>query len=114
MIFGLIILVLNLLSIRKLTGFKLNPVKTILLPFAIGGAMVLVLFLLSFLITRFVSGTAANLLIVLFGLLIGASFYLAGILLAGCITKAQLLELPYGAKLVRLFEKLHLMKGEKK
>ena len=114
MIFGLIMLVLNLLSIRKLTGFKLNPVKTILLPFAIGGAMVLVLFLLSFLITRFVSGTAANLLIVLFGLLIGASFYLAGILLAGCITKAQLLELPYGAKLVRLFEKLHLLKGEKK
>ncbi|MBR5739374.1 MAG: polysaccharide biosynthesis C-terminal domain-containing protein, partial [Lachnospiraceae bacterium] len=110
MVFGAVLMVLNLRSIARLSGYKIQPMKLLLLPFAIGAVMVVLLFLMSLLITRFVSGTAAHLFIVLGGLILGAIVYLVGILLSGYITKSQLEELPYGKKLVRFFTKLHLLR----
>ena len=50
-----------------------------------------------------------NLLIVLGSLILGIAVYLAGILLTGCLRKAQVLELPFGKKMVKLFTKLRLL-----
>ena len=114
MVFGLVMLTLNLISIYKFVKFKLDPVKSVMIPFLVGAAMVILLFVISFLVTRVMTGTLANLIIVFAGLLFGAALYLVGVLKFGCITKENLVELPYGEKMAKFFTKLHLLKGARK
>ena len=109
MIFSLVIAVLNILAIKKLTGYRLNPKFSILMPVIVSAVVVVICLVVAFIFSRFLSGRILNLLIVLVSLILGIAVYLAGILLTGCLRKAQVLELPFGKKMVKLFTKLRLL-----
>ncbi|MBR3436395.1 MAG: polysaccharide biosynthesis C-terminal domain-containing protein, partial [Lachnospiraceae bacterium] len=110
MLFSLVIAILNIIAIKRLTGYKLDPRFSILMPVIVSAVVVVVCLAVAFLFSRFLSGRVMNLLIVLVSLILGAGVYLAGILFTGCLTKAQVLELPFGSKLARLFTKLRLFR----
>ncbi len=107
--FGLIMSVLNMISIYRITGYLPDPVRTVALPVASSAAMVLVCFLISFVLSRFVSGRTGNLLIVLFCFTAGVIVYGILILLTGCITRSQLKRIPMGTRIIRLADRFHLL-----
>lgn len=111
MIFSLVIAVLNILAIRKLTGYRLDPKHSILMPVIASAVVVIVCLIVAFVFSRFLKGRAMNLLIVLVSLILGIAVYVVGVLLTGCLSKAQVLELPFGKKIARLFTKLRLFRS---
>lgn len=110
MLFSLCIAVLNLISIRKLTGYRINPIRSIMYPGLVSLVMVLVCLLISFLFAKILSGRLLHLVVVLLSLLVGAAIYVVGICLLKCITKKQVKELPYGKKIAAFLTKLRLLK----
>lgn len=111
MLFGLGITVLNLISIRKLTGYMIEPHVTLIRPVIVSVAMVLLCLIIAFVFSRFVpAGRLQDFLIVFLSLLFGAALYLAGILLTGCLTRSLLRAVPGGRKTMKLFEKMHLLR----
>ena len=109
-IFSMVMCALNLISIYRLTGYTPEPVHTILLPAGISAILVMFCFLISFIFSRFLSGRIMHLMIVVVCLIFGAALYFAGILLTGCLTKEQILELPFGERILGFSEKLHLVR----
>ena len=114
MIFGLLMCVLNMISIYRLTGYAPEPVKTLVLPVISALAMVIVCFFVSFIVSRFLSGNLMHLLIVLIGFVLGVLIYAFGVLFTGCLDRETLLAFPFGTKLAALADKLHLLNGRKK
>ena len=110
MLFSLVIAVLNIIAINRLTGYKLDPRYSILMPVIVSAVVVVICLAVAFIFSRFLSGRLMNLMIVLVSLVLGIGVYVVGILLTGCLKKDQILELPFGARLVRLFTKLRLLR----
>ena len=109
MLFGLVTTELNLWSIYKITGYLPEPMQSVLLPVGASFAVVLVCLLVSFVVIRFAHGKAGNLLIVLFAFILGFIVYIILIFRMNCVTKADLLELPAGKKIVRMLKKVRLV-----
>ncbi len=109
-LFSLTMSVLNMISIYRLTGYLPEPLHTILLPAGISAVVVIFCFVISFVISRFMSGRPMHLVIVLLCLIFGAAIYIAGIFLTGCLSKEQILELPLGERILGFAEKLHLIR----
>ena len=109
MIFGLIVSVLNLVSIRRLIGYTPDPIRCFLIPGLISLVIVVLCFGISFVINRVSGGRTADLLIVLISVVLSLIIYFIGILWSGCLTRKQLRSLPGGEKLVKIGEKLRLI-----
>ena len=109
-LFSLVMSVLNLISIYRLTEYRLEPLHSILLPAGISAVIVIFCFLISFVFSRFMSGRVMHLMIVLVSLIVGSAIYIAGIFLTGCLSREQILELPFGEKILRFAEKLRLIR----
>ena len=109
MVFGLVVTVLNLISIRRIIGYTPDPVRCFLIPGLISLVVVVICFGVSFVVSHFKSGRIADLMIVLISLFLGFIVYFIGILWSGCLTKRQLRALPGGRKIVKIGEKLHLL-----
>ena len=109
MVFGLVVTVLNLVSIRRLTGYMPDPVRCFLIPGLISLVIVVLCFGVSFVVNHFMSGRLADLVIVLGSLILSLIIYFVGILWSGCLTRKQLKMLPGGDRIVRIGEKLRLI-----
>ncbi len=109
MLFGLVTSMLNLWSIYRITGYLPEPVQSIAIPAGASFAIVAVCLLVSFAVSRFASGNKANLLIVLLSFIIGFIVYFILIFRLQCVTKADILELPSGKKLLRVLKKVRLV-----
>ena len=107
-LFNIVLTVLNLRAINKATGYEINAMQMILYPCVAAIVMTIVCLGLSFLLSRVMSGTWMHLMIILVGLVVGAAIYFVIVFKAGCITKKQIRQLPYGKKLSKIPEKLHL------
>ena len=104
--FGLLMCLLNALSIRKYSGYRQEVVRTFLIPGISAGAMGLVVwgaYKLFIYIFR-MDAVAAVLSIA-----IGAVVYFALLLLMKGLTEAELLKFPKGRTLVRIAKSVHLL-----
>ena len=113
MVFGLAMCVMNMISVYKLSGYLPDPMKTFVLPLLSATAMAIVCFLVSFIFSKFLTGTMLNLMIVLVGFILGVITYAFGVLFTGCLDKETLIELPFGTRLAKAAEKMHLLQSEK-
>ena len=111
MVFGLVMAVLNLHSVYKVTGYLPDPLRTMALPAGAAFFMGLVCFVVSFIFSRFVSGKLMNLLIVLVSAVLGIIVYGVLVLYFGVLTRQQLRELPAGTKILKLADRLHIMRS---
>ncbi len=109
MVFGLVVTILNLISIHRIIGYTPDPVRCLLIPGLVSLVVVVICFGVSFGVNHFKSGRIADLLIVLISLFLGFIVYFIGILWSGCLTKRQLRALPGGRRIVKIGEKLHLL-----
>lgn len=105
--FGLIMSILNALSLRKYAGYKQEVMKTFLIPALSAGGMGLIVFgvykLLMFILH-------INLIATIVSIGVGAVVYFVILLLAKGVTEAELRRLPKGHMLVALAKKTHLLK----
>lgn len=107
-VFSLSMCILNQIAIRKETGYKIDFKATYLIPFAaaaIMGAAVLAAYHLAVLV---IPAKISTLIAIMFA----AVVYLIGLLVLGALTREEILALPKGAALVRLFTKFHLLRAE--
>ena len=81
------------------------------MPVIASAVVVIVCLAVAFIFSRFLKGRVMNLMIVLVSLVLGIAVYVVGVLLTGCLTKAQVMELPFGSKLAKLFTKLRLFRS---
>ncbi|MBO7364551.1 MAG: polysaccharide biosynthesis protein [Lachnospiraceae bacterium] len=107
-LFSLVMSVLNLVSIYRLTGYRMDPIRAIAIPAGLSLIVVLICFLVSFITTRFLTGNRANLVIVLVSVVLGAAVYFIGILYSGVFTRKQLEQLPFGKHIAAISDRLHL------
>lgn len=113
-VYGAAVTIFNFRSIYKLTGYIPDPMKTILWPTACSGVMVLVCFLISFLVTRTTKGTVGSIIIIVLSIIIGGVLYLIGILAFGCLSREDLLEIPFGKKILKIASKIPFLKYQLK
>ena len=107
-IFSLSMCVLNQLAIKRATGYVLEIKETFITPFiasAIMGVSILVVYHTT---KNFIPSKIATLLTIM----IAACVYGVGLLKLGALSNEEILNLPKGAKLLRIFKKLHLVKAE--
>ena len=105
--FGLIMSVLNALSLRKYVGYKQEILKTFVIPCisaAIMGAAVWGVYQLFLYLLRI------EVIATVMGLLSGVIVYFVVLLLLKGVTESELKRLPKGYLLVRLAKKSHLLK----
>lgn len=111
MAFSLTMLILNMVSIYRLTGYLPDPIRAIGIPVIASVIVVIICFAVSFGISHFMgTGRLENLLIVLISAVLGVIVYFFGILAAGCMSKAQLRSLPFGTKILAIAGKLNLIR----
>jgi len=109
MIFGLVTSVLNMISIYRITGYLPEPFQAAMLPVAASFIVVLICLLVSFVISRFLSGKAGNLMIVLLSFILGVFVYFVLIFKLHCVTREDIVELPGGRGMARFLRKTGLL-----
>lgn len=105
-VFGLVMCVLNALSIRKYSGYKQEMKRTFVIPgiaSVLMGAAVFGLYRLLILIFR------VNAIAVIVSILFGALLYAVLLLVLKGLTETELKRLPKGELLISLAKKLHLL-----
>lgn len=105
--FGLLMCLLNALSIRKYSGYKQEIVRTFVIPGISAGAMGLVVWGAYKL---FIYIFRMNAVAAILSIAIGAVVYFALLLLMKGLTEAELLKFPKGRTLVRLAKSVHLLR----
>ncbi len=101
--FPLVIMLLNLRSLKKKTGYKLEIKNTLLMPFIISLIMGSVAWLIGFICTKI----AANTLISLLASFVAAvGVYAVLMLLLKVFTDDEILDLPMGGRILKLKNKL--------
>ena len=103
-IFALAIFTMNIISIKKILGYRQEIKKTFILPAACSLVMGVVVFIIDMLLTKALN----NRFTVVLSVLVGAFVYMVTMLLTKGITKAELEKFPGGSKLYRIFKRLHL------
>ena len=110
MIFGLVMALLNLRSVYRLTGYLPNPVRNLAIPAGAALCMAVVCFIISFVLSRFLKGSLMNLMIILLSALFGIAVYGVIVLMFGCLSREQLKELPAGTRILKIAEKLKMIR----
>lgn len=111
MAFSLVMLILNMISIYRLTGYLPDPIRGIGIPTIASVIVVIICFAVTFVISHVLgTGQRADLLIVALSLVLGVIAYFFGILASGCMTKAQLKALPFGTKILAIAARLNLIR----
>ena len=105
--FGLIMSILNALSIRKYVGYRQEIVKTFLIPGLAAGIMGVVVWALY---KGLIYLLRINAVATVLSILIGAVVYFALVLLLKGMGEAELRRLPKGHLLVKLAKKAHLLR----
>ncbi len=105
--FGLIMSILNALSIRKYVGYRQEIVKTFLIPGLAAGIMGVVVWALY---KGLIYLLRINAVATILSILIGAVVYFALVLLLKGMGEAELRRLPKGHLLVKLAKKAHLLR----
>ena len=108
-VFSLCMCLLNQLSIRRYTGYRQEFMKTFILPLAAAAVMGVVTFLMYKLFVLIHLGHFATLL----SLIVAVIVYAAALLLLGGLTRDELLQMPGGARMTQVFERLHLIRAQK-
>ena len=107
-IFSLSMCILNQFAIKRATGYHMEVRQTYLLPLIaafIMGIMILIVYNLT---NNFIPDKIAT----LFTILIAVIVYAIGLLRLGALTPEEIVNLPKGTTLLRIFKKLHLIKAE--
>jgi len=111
MAFSLTMLVLNLISIYRLTGYLPDPLRSIGIPVIVSIIVVIVCFAVAFIVSHTMeTGRLANLVIVLASAVLGVIIYFFGIQVSGCMTKSQLRALPFGTKILTIAAKMNIIR----
>ena len=105
--FGLIMSILNALSLHKYAGYKQEIKKTFLIPALSAAGMGLIVFGVYKLLMYILR---INLIATIISIGIGAAVYFVILLLAKGVTEAELRRLPKGHVFVSLAKKTHLLK----
>ena len=107
-IFSLSMCILNQFAIKRATGYKMEIRQTYLLPLIaafIMGIMILIVYNLT---NNFIPVKVATILTILVAVIV----YAIGLLKLGALTPEEIVNLPKGTTLLRIFKKLHLIKAE--
>ena len=108
-IFSLCMCILNQKSIRRAIGYRQEIKRTFVIPLIAAGVMGIITFAVYTLLDIFAGGTLATVI----ALLVAVLVYAAALLLLGGLTEEEILSMPIGAALARIFDKLHLLQAEK-
>ena len=108
-IFSLCMCILNQKSIRRAIGYRQEIKRTFVIPLIAAGVMGIITFAVYTLLDIFAGGTLATVI----ALLVAVLVYAAALLLLGGLTEEEILSMPKGAALARIFDKLHLLQAEK-
>ncbi len=107
-IFSLSMCILNQLAIKRATGYHMEVRQTYLLPLIaafVMGIMILIVYNLS---NNFIPDKIATLITIVIAMMV----YAVGLLRLGALTPEEIVNLPKGTTLLRIFKKLHLIKSE--
>ena len=102
---SLMICVLNLLSLRNRLGYRMGFKRII--PRAAFCSVVMGV--VAYFLYRFLHGYMGNTPSLLLTVLAAVVVYFVSILLTGTVTRADLMDMPHGTKIIRAAEKLHLL-----
>ena len=105
-VFSMFMCFLNARDIRKVIGYKQEKERTFIIPAMAGAFMGLFAFATHYVLDILVGGRIATVVAILFAIVV----YLISLLKLGGLTEDELIEMPKGRTLLRLFKKFHLMK----
>ena len=112
--FPLFVCIFNAISLRRILGYRQELLRSWILPAAVSGLKGLGAWLLYTLLYRLFAPIASlkirNLAALLPTVLVSIALYFAGLLLSGAVRSSDLEAMPKGASLVRLAQKLHLIR----
>lgn len=106
LVFPFIVCVLNWITIGKLVEYKQEVYRTFILPFLSAGIMGFVSILFYELLYKISKSNAKSFLP---ALLLAVIVYFAGLVVLKAVNEEELLGMPKGAKIVRLFKKIRLL-----
>ena len=107
-IFSLSMCILNQMAIMRATGYHQEIKRTYILPIisaAIMGVSILTVYNLTKIVIPLKLATILT-------IMVAVCVYAVALLLSGALTNEEILNLPKGATLLRIFKKLHLVKSE--
>jgi len=108
-IFSLVMSILNLISIKRVLQYRIDPSRSFGVPFFAGLFLAGICYLVTVLVKLFMSGKLAIVVILLGSIGMGAIVYFVLIIKLGCFSRSQIRELPKGKTIVKLLEKVHLL-----
>ena len=107
-IFSLSMCILNQFAIKRATGYHMEIRQTYLLPLIAAIIMGIVITGVYNFSNNFIPDKIATLITITFAMVV----YAVGLLRFGALSPKEILNLPKGATLLRIFKKLHLIKAE--
>lgn len=105
--FGLLMCLLNAISIKKYSGYRQEIVKTFLIPGLSAGIMGVIVFGAYEL---FIYIFRINMVATILSVILGAVIYMVLMLLLKGLTEEEIMKFPKGYAIVRLAQKMHLLK----
>ena len=109
-VFALAMSILNLLKIRKVSGFKIDFVSTFGKPFAAAAVMGIVTFGVFRLFDTLIGGRVIPVCI---SLIVAILVYAVVMLKIGTLSEDDILDLPMGGRILRISKKFHLLPSVK-
>ena len=109
-VFALAMSILNLLKIRKVSGFKIDFVSTFGKPFAAAAVMGIVTFGVFRLFDTLIGGRVIPVCI---SLIVAILVYAVVMLKIGTLSEDDILDLPMGGRILRISKKFHLLPAVK-
>jgi len=110
-LFMLSMCVLNLFSIYNLIGYRLEPIRSIAVPAIASLVMALMCLFVSLVFRKLLTGRMMQFAIVSVSAVLGVPIYGILVLLSGCLSRSQILELPGGRTLASFSDKLRGLLG---
>lgn len=105
-VFALSMCILNLIKIRKVSGFRIDVVNTFGKPFAAAAVMGVVTFGVQKLFATLIGGRVIPVCI---SLLVAIAVYAVVLLKIGTLSEDDILDLPMGGRILRYVKKFHLL-----
>ena len=105
-VFSIFMCILNSRDITKVIGYKQEKQRTFIIPTMAGAIMGVFAFGTHFVLDTLIGGSLATVAAIGVAVVV----YLISLLKLGGLTEDELVEMPKGTTLLRLFKKLHLMK----
>jgi stage V sporulation protein B len=114
-VFGFVVSVLNYFSIVEASNFRGSFVKTYLLPLAASLVMGMCVYIVNFLITKGLGvvihrASLVRLVAVCVSVVVGVLVYFVTALVFHAVDEMDLLDMPMGARLIRVAKRMHLLR----